>query len=88
MVSAKSVFALSVGLGSQRDESLKARSRVSSPCSIMDTFFLKEKPFQYTVLFHEPSRSLRTRTEGSKAEVASGSRFWDLLKGECVYSIV
>ena len=41
-------------------------SRVSSPCSIIDTRVRKEKPFQYTDLFNEPSRSLWTRTEGSK----------------------
>ena len=53
MVSAKSVFALSaVGLGSQRDESLKARSRVSSPCSIIDTLVLKEKRFNTPFCFN------------------------------------
>ena len=59
-------FLSAVGLRSQRDESLKAKSRVSSPCSIIDTRVLKEKPFQYTDLFNEPFRSLWTRTEGSK----------------------
>ena len=65
-------FLSAVGLRSQRDESLKAKSRASSPCSIIDTRVLKEKTVSIHRFVQRAFQEFVDEDGREQAEVASG----------------